>query len=162
MSNVRAHQVKHAAMPTYMEPQWFFPLFVVMWFTVCGLLAHLSGWRSLAGRYLAQSTVEGERFRFSSGSLGAIPWFPVSYSNCLFITVSKAGLGVSLLFLFRFLSPPLFVPWAQVESVQEKTGFFGRRAVVQFKNSAVKLTLFGRAASGLLAAHAKVRAGSAL
>lgn len=90
--------------------------------------------------------------------MGAIPWFPVNYFNCLFVTVNKAGFGMSLLFLFRFLSPRLFVPWGQVESMQEKSGFFGRRAVIRFKDSAVKLTLFGRAASCVLA----VRGRSAL
>lgn len=158
--------MQHTAMPTYMEPQWFVPLFVLLWFTLCGLLAQLSGWRSLAGRFPAQSQVEGERFRFSSGSMEASPWFPVSYSGSLFVTVGKAGLGMSLLFLFRFLNPPLFIPWEQVESVQEKPGFFGRRALVRFKHSSSnnRRALFGVARIGgtdISLAHSTTTLGAA-
>ena len=150
-----------AEVPEFMQPQWFFPLFAVGWFAVCGVLALSSGWRSLAERFPAPAQVNGERFRFASASMGLVPWFPVRYSGCVFFTVGTAGLAMSLLFLFRFLSPPLFVPWSQVASVEEKAGFFGRRAVVRFKNSAVVLTLYGRAASSVTSTHAKAHAAVA-
>lgn len=146
------------AMPAYLQPQWFFPLFVVGWFVASGMGALLSGWRSLSERFSAPAEVAGERFRFVSGSMGWVPWFPISYSNCLFLTVGEAGMALSLFLLFRFLSPPLFIPWAQVESVEKKSGLFGRRVVLQFKDSAVRLTLSGEVASRVVAAHAKAHA----
>ena len=42
-----------ASVRPFMEPQWFFPLFIAMWFGITGLLAHLGGWASLARRYRA-------------------------------------------------------------------------------------------------------------
>jgi hypothetical protein len=148
--------------PAYMEPQWFFPMFVVGWFTVCGLLAFLSGWRFLAQRFPAPAQIQGERFRFVSASMGAVPWFPVNYSSCLFVTIGQTGFALSLLFPFRFLSPLLLLPWSQVESVEEKAWFFGRRTVVRMNNSAVKLTLFGKVGPSVAAAYARARAGNAL
>jgi hypothetical protein len=111
--------------PTYMEPQWFFPMFAVMWFGITGLLAHVGGWASLASTFRATQPAIGERFRFVSGSMGA-KFFPVSYGGCLFFAVSDTGIHLSILFPFRFLSPPLFIPWSQVESVTPKRFLFSR------------------------------------
>lgn len=147
--------------PAYMEPQWFFPLFVVGWFTICALLALLSGWKALAERFRAPAQVSGERFRFASASMRIVPWFPVNYSSCLVVTVGSSGLGLSVFFPFRFLSPGLLIPWSQVESVEEKSGLFGRRAVVRIKRSAVKLTILGRAAKSVVTTYANTHAQSA-
>lgn len=134
-----------AEVPEYMRPQWFFPLFAVAWFAVCALLSYLSGWRQLSARFADPRSIEGDRFRFVSASIGAIPLLPVNYSSCLFVTVGDAGLSMSLLFVFRFLSPTLHIPWSQVRSVQAKCRFFGNRTVVELRESNIKITLFGRA-----------------
>ena len=42
--------------PAFLDPQWFFPLFVVMWFTITGLLAHLGGWASFATVFRAENS----------------------------------------------------------------------------------------------------------
>lgn len=48
------------AMPFYMEPQWFLPLFAIMWFSICALLSRISGWSSLAKRHHATQPESGE------------------------------------------------------------------------------------------------------
>ena len=108
-----------AAITILMQPQWFLLLFVAMWGGVTALLAHLSGWAGLAKHLRANSPTSGERFRFVSGSMGRSV-FPVSYSLCLFINVSDAGFRLSILFPFRLLSPPLFIPWPQVISATDR------------------------------------------
>jgi hypothetical protein len=109
--------------PDLSEPQWFLPLFALMWFGIGGLLSVLSGWWSLASRFPAADSIKGENYRFVSGSMG-LGFFPVNYGSCLFVTINEKGFRVAILFLFRFLSPPLFIPWAQVESVAEKRFLF--------------------------------------
>jgi hypothetical protein len=135
--------------------QWFIPLvFVAGWSIVCGLLSYLSGWRSLSQRFSETIQIEGDRFRFASAGMGVIAWFPVNYSNCLFLTVGRAGISISLLFIFRILSPTLYIPWSQVQSVEEKRGLLGRRIIVYLRDSAIKITWFGRAGKRVLEAFA--------
>lgn len=88
---------------------WFVVFFAAIWFGITGLLAIFSGWSSFATQWRAQVAPAGERFRMRSASIG-MPFLPVSYGNVLTVTVSEHGLGLAVLFPFRFLSPPLFIP----------------------------------------------------
>lgn len=104
-------------------PEWFPVFFAVLWLGISGLLSFAGGWHQLASRFEASSRIDGETFRFASMSLGS-GLFPVSYGNCLFITVGRSGVRLSILFLFRFLHPPLFIPWSSVEAVQPEKFWF--------------------------------------
>jgi len=136
-----------------MEPEWFFPLFIAMWFGITGLLAHLGGWASLARRYRAAEPPSGERFRFASGSMG---WrfLPVNYGGCLFVTVSEKGIHLSILFLFRFLSPPLFIRWSDMESVTEKRFIVSTYTAIRLRGEWPAIALRGRAGHYVREAYA--------
>ncbi len=140
-------------MTHHLTPEFFIPLFVAAWLAIGGLLSHLSGWRSLAQRFSRGSLADGERFRFASGSLGKIAWFPVRYANCLFVTVASSGFEVSIFLPFRFLCPPLFIPWSQVASIEEQQKFLHTRTAVCVQGSAIQLTLFGAAGRRVLASY---------
>src|SRR5215475_7265121 len=99
--------------PAFLQPPWFFLFFAVLWIGVGASLAWASGWRALAERFRSAGPIEGERFRFASGWLGASKWFPVHYKGALFITVGRDGFLLSLFFPFRLGSPPLFIPWRE-------------------------------------------------
>jgi hypothetical protein len=91
---------------------------------------------------------------------------PVNYGNCLFVSVSRSGIRLSILFLFRFQSPPLFLPWVDVESVTERRLLFLMRySEIILKGDWPRLSLYGaagRAARRYYAAHAEaVSAGCA-
>ncbi len=131
-----------------MQPQRFLPLFVAMWFGITGLLSHIAGWASLASMYPSDSDIEGEHFRFCSGSLGK-RYFPVKYSNCLSFTVNERGFRLSILFLFRFLSPPIFVPWDKVETVEEKRMFFVSYFVLSIRDHWSQISVRGTAGRSL-------------
>lgn len=137
-----------------LEPQWFIPFFAVMWFVACGSLALVSGWWSLASRFATAGSAQGQRFRFVSGSMG-LRLLPVNYSNCLFVTVNDEGFRLAVLFVFRFLSPPLFIPWARVESVAEKRFLFMRYASVRIRASWPRLSFYGKAGKGILEVYAR-------
>ena len=131
--------------PEFLDPRWFLPAFVAMWLVITGLLAHLGGWASLAALFRVESRPEGERFRFVSGSIGG-RFLPVSYGNCLFVTVSPKGLYLSILFLFRFQSPPLFVPWSRVETVVERRMLLVSYVDIRIRDHWARISL--RGASG--------------
>jgi hypothetical protein len=75
------------AMPGFLQPPWFFEYFARFLIGVTSLLAYVSGWTALAQRFRSDGAIEGERFRFASGSMGR-RWKQVTYGNCLFVTVN--------------------------------------------------------------------------
>ncbi|MDB6042539.1 MAG: hypothetical protein JWM63_1090 [Gammaproteobacteria bacterium] len=127
------------------EPQWFFSLFALLWVGICGLLSLFSGWSGLASHFRAEQPVLGERFRFVSGSMGS-RFFPVHYGNCLFITVNDSGFRLSIFFPFRFLTPPLFIPWEAVDSIEPKRFlFFLRYSVIRLRDQWPAISVRGGA-----------------
>jgi hypothetical protein len=130
---------------------WFALFFAVMWFGITGFLSVLSGWYGFAAQWRSQGKPAGERFHMRSASIGK-PFMPVGYGNVLTITVSDLGLGLAVLFPFRFLSPPLFIPWSQVSSVYEGRFLFFRHVVVQPINHRSRIKLYGEVGNKALAA----------
>lgn len=47
-----------------------------------------------------------------------------NYRNCLRLGANQDGLYLAVLFLFRFMHPPLFVPWSEIK-ITRKRGLFG-------------------------------------
>lgn len=148
------------ALPFYIEPMWLVPILVAAWFVLCGLIAHLSGWASLARRFAADdlrqmvvaNPVGGERFRFASGSLGR-RYLPVNYNGCLFVTVSSEGLHLSILFLLRYLSPPLFIPWSSVGSVKSRSFLSFNHYTFTIRDHWSRIGLMGKAGESAKAAY---------
>jgi hypothetical protein len=131
-----------------------FPLsFAVLWLVVTGGLSKVSGWGGLAQRFAAGGAPLGERFRFVSGAIGA-SGLPVGYRNCLVLDVAAEGFGLSLLFLFRFLSPPLFIPWREVESIGERRLWLQRSTEIVIRGSATRVRLHGSAGQSAARAFA--------
>jgi hypothetical protein len=141
-------------------PLWFLFFFPAMWFGIGALLSYVAGWPGLAARFRATQATDGEHFRFISGSVGASPWFPVSYRSCLFFTVSTAGFRISVFFPFRFLTPPLFIPWPQVESVTEGRFWFVRHVIVRLRGSPIQIKVPGAAGRSISSAYARFLTGS--
>jgi hypothetical protein len=130
-------------------------MFALMWVSICVVLSILGGWRSLAGEFRATQCTDGQRFRFVSGSMGTRK-FPVSYGGCLFVTVNDLGFGLSILFPFRPLSPPLFIPWTEVASAETKRFFFVSRAIVRLRGHWPAISIRGTAGKSIVDAFARV------
>src|SRR5262249_10340878 len=148
-----------APFPAYLEPRWFIPLFALMWLGGTGLLAHFSGWSTLARSYRAEAATDGGRFRLVSGSMG-LKFLPASYGSCLFVRVGNEGFRLSILLPFRFLSPPLLIPWSDVESVVEKRLLLFRYTVVSVKGQWPRLTIRGMAGAALARSFQAARSDS--
>ncbi|MBC3935301.1 hypothetical protein H8K47_08010 [Undibacterium sp. CY7W] len=128
---------------------WFFIFFLAMWFAITGLLSTLSGWRSMATHWRARGQNSGNTYRFVSGTMGAKS-FPVGYGSCLTITVSEQGLGLAVLLPFRFMSPPIFIPWSQITSVTEGKTLFIRHVLIQPHNHWTRIKLHGQVVEQIL------------
>jgi hypothetical protein len=134
-----------AQSPVFLEPQWFIPAFLCFWLFVCTVLALAGGWFSLSKEFRSQGNSGGQRFAFVSGALGAWPFPVTSYGGCLFVTVNDVGFQLSILFPFRFLSPPLFIPWIAVKAVDEKRFLFWSYAVIRLNRGWPTVALRGAA-----------------
>ena len=150
-----------SAPPAFLQGEWFLPLFLALLFAIGALLTLGSGWRTLSHRFPAIDQVEGARFHFASAKMGRVPWFPVNYGGCLIVTVSPKGLALSTYLPFRFLCPEFFVPWTQVESVEERATALSRRTVVRIRGSPVRIAFRGTAGQGVMTMYARVRGAGA-
>jgi len=92
-------------------------LWIFMWLLVGAIISLISGWFSLAKVYRTGSAFDGAKWRMQSGRMR---WF-VGYNNVLTIGASQQGLYLASMFLFRFMHPPLLVPWSEIK-VQKKKG----------------------------------------
>ena len=124
------------------QPQWFVPLFVVLWLAASAFMARAGGWRSLAQQFTAASAPEGQSFRFVSGSTGSNHW-PIRYRNCLRVVVGREGLYVAVMFPFNFQCPALLLPWSTIESVTERQLLTDRKVTFQVRGQWSTVTLSG-------------------
>ena len=136
-------------------PFLFLVLFPLFWLAVTGLLAVASGWTALAKAFPAPLRVEGERFSFASAAMGA-EGMPVSYGGCLFVTIGDAGIGLSVFFPFRLLSPPLFIPWRAVAVVEARRSMFFSAATIRLHGRDKMIRFRGTIGARLLATWARV------
>jgi len=141
-----------------LEPKWFFSAFIGFCLLISALLSLMGGWHELALRFRSDNPVDGERFRFRSGSLGH-GLFPVSYGGCLFATVGAAEFALSVLFPFRFMHPRLVIPWSAVESCERVSFWFMDHVEVRISGFSRRLRLRGALGEKVFAAwnefHAK-------
>ncbi len=97
----------------------YFPLFFIpFWLILFFLFAQLGGWARLAKKYrCANYDTQVSWQGFKSGSVGLI-----SYGIYLWVGVSTDGLYLKTgpLFFFRAFHPPLFFPWSQIISIEER------------------------------------------
>ncbi len=153
--------MSEASWSMHLGPLWFILFFAGMWLLVTGVLSRASGWTSLAAQFRATQPASGENFRFVSGSVGK-KGFPVSYRNCLSVSIGERGFGLAMLFLFRFQSPALFIPWSQVESVTEKKFFFVRYVVICLRDQWPAISLQGAAGRRVREVYAKLSSSRVL
>jgi len=139
-----------------LQPQWFIPFFLCLWLVVSAVLALGGGWFSLSREFRSDESIEGRRFRFASGSLGAWPFPVTAYGNFLFVTVNDSGFRLSILFPFRFLSPPLFIPWSAVKAVETGRFLFVRYSLVRLLRGWPTVAIRGRAGQCLAETYGRL------
>jgi hypothetical protein len=96
-----------------------FPIyFLSLWCLVAAIVSFIGGWFSLARVYRTRVPFDGTKWRMQSGRMR---WL-ANYNNVLTFGVSPQGLYLASMFLFRFMHPPLLVPWSEIK-VQRNKGW---------------------------------------
>lgn len=135
-------------------PPWSILCFWVGWFSTGGIAAHLSGWPRMARRFGAATPQQAqEPFRFASGFIGPLHRFPVSFLNCLYVTLGDDGFRLAVFFPWRFMQPPFTVPWSAVESVRRERFLGVWHSVVRIQGEPSAIRVSGLAGQALLAAY---------
>jgi hypothetical protein len=124
-----------------------FPLF---WLGITGLLSVVGGWRELAASYAAgPATFEGIRALNATGALQR-SLLPVNYSSTLRVYVRDEGVGLATWRIFRFMHPPLFIPWTAVRDVQAGRLLFWPYVAITLHGSSVSIMVGGRAGRAIM------------
>jgi hypothetical protein len=82
------------------------------------IVSFIGGWHSLAKVYRTRAAFNGAKWRMQSGQMR---WM-ANYNRVLTLGVSQQGLYLASIFLFRFMHPPLLVPWSEIK-VRRKKGW---------------------------------------
>ncbi|MEI7833330.1 MAG: hypothetical protein WCJ56_09045 [bacterium] len=113
-----------SSLPVQLQILAFIVFFICIWCLVSLVLSLISGWYRMAKIFRSVRKPEGKYFRWQSG----IIWY-VNYNNVLNIHVSEEGIFISLIWLFSFGSPPLFIPWNDIYNLHEEQFLWMRYAV---------------------------------
>jgi hypothetical protein len=127
-------------------PALFPAFFIGMWLGVASLLSVLGGWRGLSEMYGAPDQFRlqpADRFRARSLQMRGFGIFPVNYSNCITVGVTDQGLYLVPLFLFRFLHPPLLIPWAAITDRKEGSSLWLHWSELELRGTGTRIRVYG-------------------
>ncbi len=90
--------------------------FTLYWMFLSWLFAVMSGWRELASAYPAPEPCDGDCWHFQSA---ALRW-GFGFNGCLNVCANSQGVHLSILFVFSFAQPPVFMPWSDISGTERK------------------------------------------
>jgi len=133
-------------------PIWFPFLILVSLLLISAILSTRSGWRRIAARFPHKNITDYRKYHFVRMSLGSGP-LPVGYGGCVIVRLSPHGLGLSVIFLIRFLHPPIFIPWSEVSGGARE--FTARYDVTKIKirNEESVLSFYGSVGENIYASY---------
>jgi len=118
---------------------------VCTWLLVGTIISFVGGWFSLSKLYRARMPFHGMKWRMQSGQMR---WL-TNYNNVLTLGVSQDGLYLAPMFLFRFMHPPLLVPWSEIKVRRNKGWFFECVTLTMGHELAIPLRVRGKLAEKL-------------
>ena len=101
------------------KPYFFLLVFAGMWLFMSALFSLTGGWSSLASQFRASERPEGTTIRSQVKQFGMIPENRVTH-----MVVSSAGLYLYASLFFRFMHPPLLIPWSSIGKPREVEGLW--------------------------------------
>jgi hypothetical protein len=133
-------------------------LFVLLWIGVCMLIAMMSGWHLLAGRFASTDKPSGDVRTAGPFFHTVYGRYWTKYNSVVRMTAARDALYLSVLAPFRAGHPPLRIPWAEIRVVPIERGLrrlvalsLGNKECVSFRagpRMARKLGLEERMAVG--------------
>lgn len=98
-----------------------FPMyFLTLWLLVGAIISGIGGWFALAGLYRTEVPFGGAKWARQSGRMR---WL-THYNNVLTLGASRDGLYLAVNWVFRFMHPPLLIPWAEIKVRNSKGWLF--------------------------------------
>jgi hypothetical protein len=107
------------------HPEWLsvtVPIFFVgVWLLIFAVISVVGGWQTLAERFRSDGSFDGAVWRWQSAYFR----YRVHYGGCLIVGCNREGLYIRILFPFRFMHPPLFVPWREISLTTSRYWLMG-------------------------------------
>jgi hypothetical protein len=123
-----------------------FPIyFLSLWLLVGAIISFVGGWSSLAKVYRMRVPFNGAKWAMQSGRMRSL----ANYNNVLTIGVSPQGLYLASMFLFRFMHPPLLVPWNEIKVRRSKGWVFEYVTFMMGRELAIPLRIREKLAAKL-------------
>lgn len=126
----------------FLIPLGFLVVFPLFWMAIVFLISRMTGWARMARRFGVSSDrkFSGEGFGWSSAQFNLLG----GYSNCLDIVVSRHGIYIRPVWLFRIGHEPLLIPWAAIAGIE-----VGRRMFLTIAKVAIRPEGHGGASSAV-------------
>jgi len=116
------------------------------------MLSTKSGWHRIATRFPYKRITEHTKYYFTRMSLGSGK-FPVAYGGCVIVRLSPHGLGLSVIFLFRYMHRPIFIPWPEVfRCERDQTGRFDVTKISLHNEKSV-FSFYGKVGENIYASY---------
>ena len=124
-----------------------FPVFfIALWLSIVAVISYVGGWASLSTVFRAQFPFEGPSWGFQRGQMR----FGTGYNGCLTVGASPQGLYLAVFPLFRFMHPPLLIPWNQIKVRRGKSWLLGEYVTFTLGyETAIPLRIRGKLAAQL-------------
>jgi hypothetical protein len=104
------------------HPLFFVLQFIALWALVCYVISQLSGWMALSRRFRDIGAFYSYQWPFQSVRMRTL-W----YNNCANFGADETGLYMAVFPLFRFVHPPLFIPWSEIQVVTGNQGLIFKK-----------------------------------
>jgi hypothetical protein len=119
---------------------------VGLWCLVVAIVSFVGGWFRLSRKFRLVGSFDGVSEGLQSGQMR---WL-THYGSCLRLGTNRDGLYLAVLFLFRFMHPPLLVPWSEIKVRRKKRWLFGEYVTFTMGSDlGIPLRISGRSASML-------------
>jgi TIR domain len=117
---------------------------VTLWLLVGAIHSYVGGWFSLSKVYRTRVPFNGTKWR---GQSGQMRWL-ANYNN-LTLGANHEGLYLASMPLFRFMHPPLLVPWSEIRVRKSKGWFFEYVTFTMGHEPGIPLRIRAKLAGGL-------------
>lgn len=122
----------------------FVVFFALMWVGIVWLIAKL-GWGQIAERFGTNRNVprDGQHFSWQSLRIGRMVGSR-NYSSCINACVASEGLYLRPMIFFRMFHQQLLIPWAKVDSIEERNELMFKTARLNLRSELPWVTIYGK------------------
>jgi len=110
-------------------------------FGVFAVISLLGGWIFIARRYPDRPFAAERSYAWASGYFGRILG---GYRMCISVVMNSFGLRLSIFPLFRFLHPPMVIPWSEIRTCSRARLFGFQSALARWSRPIYLFAFLGK------------------